>query len=74
MSININQVRALSIGCKAVQKQLPKESVFEYHISNAIYSLDKCCAIWDECRPGDYEEPDNYNEIVEQPEFNWSSE
>ena len=41
MSININQVRALAIGCKAVQKQLPNESVFEYHISNAIYSLDK---------------------------------
>ncbi len=56
MSLDINQIRALAIGCKAVKDQLPADSVFEYHIDSAIYGLDKCCAIWDEVRPGNYEQ------------------
>jgi hypothetical protein len=56
MSLDINQVRALSIGCKAIKDQLPTNSVFEYHIESAIYQLDKCCAIWDEVSPGDYDQ------------------
>lgn len=77
MSININQVRALAIGCKEVKEKLPADSVFEYHIGNAIYSLDKMCAIWDEVAPGNYEEPENYEEFdslwKEQLEFNFES-
>lgn len=54
MSIDINQVRALNIGCQKVLESLPAQSVFEHHIETAIWHLTKCSNIWDEVRPGDY--------------------